>query len=69
MKSPKHTSSIDLVDVKQTFWGRFTSSEQLEDFCRPALERAAAAQDRMRAAARAKRDAEAGSIVGDEKAI
>lgn len=59
MKSPKNALSIESVDVSQTFWGRFTSSEQLEDFCRPALKRAAAAQDRMRDAARVKREAEA----------
>lgn len=43
-------------NVEETFWGRFTSSEQLEEFCRPALIKAAAAQDAMRAKARALRD-------------
>lgn len=59
MKSPKRTLSVEPVDVSQTFWGSFTSSAQLEDFFRPVLERAAASQDRLRAAARAKREAEA----------
>lgn len=45
-------------NVEETFWGRFTSSEQLEEFCRPALIKAAAAQDEMRAKARALREAQ-----------
>ena len=31
-------------DISNTFWGRFKTSEELEDFCRPALEKAAAAR-------------------------
>lgn len=46
-------------DISNTFWGRFKTSEELEDFCRPALEKAAAAQDKVRAAARALREAKA----------
>lgn len=55
-----------LPEVEDTFWGRFSSSEQLEDFCRPALERAAAAQDKMRAAAQALREAKT-AAASDEK--
>lgn len=46
-------------DISDTFWGRFKTSEELEDFCRPALEKAAAAQDKMRAQARALRETKA----------
>ena len=46
-------------DISNTFWGRFKTSEELEDFFRPALEKAAAAQDKVRAAARALREAKA----------
>lgn len=48
-----------LINVEDTFWGRFKTSEELEDFCRPALEKAAAAQDKVRAEARALREAKA----------
>ncbi len=44
------------IDVEDTFWGQFKTSEQLEEFFRPALEKAAAKQDEMRAKARALRE-------------
>lgn len=48
-----------LISVEDSFWGQFKTSEQLEDFCRPALEKAAAMQDELRAKARALREAKA----------
>ncbi len=40
------------INIEDTFWGRFKTSEELEEFFRPALIKAAAAQDKMRADAR-----------------
>lgn len=54
-------------DISNTFWGRFKTSEELEDFFRPALEKAAAAQDKIRAQARAIREAAAAAAAADEK--
>ena len=53
-------------DISNTFWGRFKTSEELEEFFRPALEKAAAAQDKMRAQARALREAKAAGAASDE---
>lgn len=47
-----------LINVEDSFWGQFKTSQELEDFCRPALEKAAAAQDKLRAEAKAKREAD-----------
>lgn len=57
------------INIEDTFWGRFKTSEELEEFFRPALEKAAAAQDKMRAQARALREAKAaaaGEVVDPE---
>lgn len=55
------------INIEDTFWGRFKTSEQLEEFFRPALIKAAAAQDKMRAEARALREAKAAAAASDEK--
>ena len=39
-------------DISESFFGRFKTSEELEEFCRPALEKAARMQDEIRAKAR-----------------
>lgn len=46
------------IEVEDTFWGQFKTSEQLEEFFRPVLEKAAAMQDKLRAEAKAKREAD-----------
>lgn len=46
---------------------KFKTSEELEEFFRPALIKAAAAQDKMRADARELREAKAAAAAPDEK--
>lgn len=59
---------LAVINIEETFWGRFTSSEQLEDFCRPALIKAAAAQDEMRAKARVLREQREADKKGEDHA-
>lgn len=50
-------TSEDEDPLEAHFMARFKTSEELTEFCRPALEKAARMQDEVRAKARALREA------------